>query len=58
MKKSVVSLLLLAAATPAWPADSAAPPQDKLAACAAIQDSAQRLACFDQQMRQHRANLR
>jgi hypothetical protein len=48
MKRPVLSLFLLASAAPAWPAGTAVAPPDKLAACAAIQDSAQRLTCFDQ----------
>ncbi|MEJ0099241.1 MAG: hypothetical protein WDO12_05615 [Pseudomonadota bacterium] len=48
MKKRAVCLLLLAAVAPTFAAETAPPPG--FAACAAMQDAAQRLACFDQQM--------
>ncbi len=47
MYKPTLTLLLAAATIPAWPAGRAAPGPDDLLACAALQDSSARLACFD-----------
>jgi hypothetical protein len=47
MKKSVVSLLLVAVACPALPAE---PSFDRLVGCADVKDSRDRLACFDREV--------
>lgn len=50
MKRPVISLVLAAACTPAWPADAPAPALTKLVACTALQDAQQRLGCFDREI--------
>ena len=47
MNKSAITVLLAAAAGPAWPAAAVAPSADTLLACSTIQDTSSRLACFD-----------
>lgn len=47
MKKSVVSLVLVAVACPAFPAETS---MDRLVRCTDIKDSRGRLACFDREI--------
>jgi hypothetical protein len=49
MKKPLLTLALAAACTPAWSA-APAPALDGLIACADVQDTQQRLACFDREI--------
>jgi hypothetical protein len=50
MHKAKITLLLASACMPAWPASRTAPDPDKLLACAEMQDSSARLACFDREV--------
>ncbi len=50
MNKPVVSLLFAVACATAWRAEAQAPSLDRLVACANVQDSLQRLVCFDREV--------
>ncbi|MEO8315875.1 MAG: hypothetical protein ABI645_13910 [Pseudomonadota bacterium] len=49
MKKPVLSFVLAASLTPVWAAEPV-PAIDKLVACSDVQDSSQRLSCFDREI--------
>jgi hypothetical protein len=49
MNKPIISLVLALASTPALSREAAAPVIDKLENCAELQDTRQRLACFDRE---------
>ena len=50
MKKSIASLVLVVTSTPVLCADATAPVVDRLVACVDVQDTRQRLACFDREI--------
>jgi hypothetical protein len=50
MRKPVASLIFALVAAPAWTAESVSTAVEKIVACAEVQGSAARLACFDREV--------
>jgi hypothetical protein len=50
MRKPIATLFMALAAAPAWSAESPAAAVEKIVACAEVQGSAARLACFDREV--------